>query len=65
MDNALRALNRAEHAIAIAGAMESGWNTMVADNRYLQSHNDELSRRLVAVEQRLRDVESLVLSLVS
>ncbi len=65
MDDTLRALNRAEHAIAIAGALEAGWNTMVADNRLLQSHNDELSRRLVAVEQRLRDIETLVLSLVA
>lgn len=65
MDDALRALNRSETAIAIAADIASRWDTMVMDNRYLASTNDDLARRLAETERQLADLSALVLRLVS
>lgn len=64
MDDALRALNRAEHAIAIAADIASRWDTMVMDNRYLASTNDDLGRRLAETERQVSDLAALVLRLL-
>lgn len=65
MDDALRALNRAEHAIAIAAQIESQWAAMLADNRYLENRNDDLARRVAELERRVEDLTMLLLRVVS
>jgi len=65
MDDALRALNRAEHALAIAAHMESQWAAMLADNRYLENRNDDLARRVAELERRVEDLTALLLRVVS
>lgn len=64
MTDALRALNRAEEALAISGHVESQFNSIIADNRYLETANTDLSRRLAEVERQMADLAALVLSLV-
>lgn len=51
-----RAANRAEEALAVVGAMQSDWNRIVADNRYLES-------RLDAADALIADLTQLVLAL--
>lgn len=55
------ASNQASKAISVAGDLASRWNTMIADNRYLQSRCDGLEDKLKDMSETLNLLSSIVL----
>lgn len=55
------ASNQASQALSVAGDLASRWNTMIADNRYLQSRCDGLEDKLKDMSETLNILSSIVL----
>ncbi len=62
--DALHARNRAEVALATAADIAARWDTMIADNRYLESQCDSLNSDVRDLRQRVRDLEALIVQLI-
>lgn len=57
----IHASNRAGEAVSIVGDLQSRWNTMVEDNRFLLSQIDALTARLTDLEETVDMLTTIIL----
>lgn len=57
----IHASNQAGTAISIVGDLQSQWNAMVHDNRYLLTQIDTLTEKLAVLEETVKLLTAVIL----